>query len=114
MYLIHDILTPIKGQVSYIRTFDNLPPEPSLKKALHKQRVISLAYVCAVARIHDCLIWLCEIERNIDIVGEVDFEKKVKEVLEFLHVLVVTVSGDLEAHCTGNHRFGDMNDTLSC
>lgn len=114
MHLFYDILAPVKSQVRDIRSVYNFPPEPSFKKALHKQGVVSLAYVCSIARIHNGLIWLCEIERNVDIVGEVDLEQEIKEVFEFLHVLVISISADLETHSSRNHRFGDMNNSLSC
>ena len=74
MHLIHDILAPVKGQVRHIRSLYNLPPKSSLQKALHQQRVVPFSYISAIPRIHDRLIRLREIERNVDVVGEVDLE----------------------------------------
>ena len=77
MNLVNDILTPVKIQVRHIGSLHNLPPKSSLEQALHKQRVIPLPYISSIPRVHHSLIWLCELKRNIDVVGEVDLEQKV-------------------------------------
>lgn len=77
MHLIHNILAPVKTQVRHLRSLYNLPPKSSLQKALHQQRVVPLSDISSIPRIHKHLIRLCEIERNVDIVGKVDLEHKV-------------------------------------
>ena len=99
LYPVNDVLRPVEVDTLAIDGIGDLPPKSSFDQTFDEERIVAFSYVDFVLGQANCLFRFVQLQIDIDIVGEVDFEEEIKEIFQFFAILtVVFITFEMESH----------------
>ena len=99
LYPVNDVLRPVEVDTLTIDGIGDFPPKSSFYQTFDEKRIVTFSNVYFVFGQADCLFRFVQLQIDIDIVGEVDFEEKIKEVFQFFAILtIIFITLEMESH----------------